>query len=185
MTTVLILGGLGEPACRSPQLLLRAVDSRRPGAALLLSAGNGQDATRHLLPHLFSLPDGEQPNFVRIVDRPLLVPAADFFTCYADGTFRKALKEGVAAGTVEYVQGNLLIEGTKKMAFLALERGKESGLTQQFRRAGTRQSAFALPPGHGGPAKSFDCVFDFTGEFDHDTPDAVRSVPACVVSADF
>lgn len=118
-------------------------------ALILGGLGSGQDATRHLLPHLLSLSEEERPSFVRIVDRPLLVPATDFFTCYADRTFRKALKDGLAAGTVEYVQGNLLIEGT-------------------------RRSAFALPPGHGGPAKSFDYVFDFTGELDHDTPDAVH-----------
>lgn len=87
-----------------------------PVPAIVADAGSGQDATRHLLPHLLSLPEGERPSFVRVVDRPLLVPAVDVFTCYADGTFRKALKDGVAAGTVEYVQGNLLIEGTKKTA---------------------------------------------------------------------
>jgi hypothetical protein len=54
--------------------------------------------------------------------------------------------------------------------------GKEVRLAEHFQRTGTRRSAFALPAGHGGPAKSFDHVFDFTGEFDYDTPDAVGSV---------
>ncbi|BGP54212.1 hypothetical protein JCM8202v2_001789 [Rhodotorula sphaerocarpa] len=48
MATVLILGGLG----------------------------NQQDGARHLVPYLLSLPPAERPLFVRIVDRPLVIPAA-------------------------------------------------------------------------------------------------------------
>ncbi|GAA5976563.1 hypothetical protein JCM10908_005549 [Rhodotorula pacifica] len=116
---------------------------------ILGGLGAGQDATRHLLPYLLSLPEAERPAFIRIVDRPLIIPAADAYTCYADGVFRKVIEDGVAKGTVEYVQGNLLTEET-------------------------RRNAFVLPDHHGGPAVCFDHVFDFTGEIDHATPDAVH-----------
>lgn len=44
-------------------------------------------------------------------------------------------------------------------------------LTQ--RRTATRKKAFTLPEAHGGPAKAFDWVFDFTGESEFDLPEAV------------
>lgn len=99
MVTVLILGGLG--ALNTPDCSLANGSSSLPA----------NDTTRHLLPCLVSLPPAERPTFIRIVDKPLVIPAAGAYTVYVDSNCRDALKKGTADGTVEYVQGNLLTEG--------------------------------------------------------------------------
>ncbi|KAL8286398.1 hypothetical protein RQP46_004415 [Phenoliferia psychrophenolica] len=115
---------------------------------ILILGGLGEDRTRCLLPYLIS-PAGPSPAFVRIVDKHLLIPQADAYTCYVDVNTRAALKKIVLDGKGEYVQANLLSEPS-------------------------RTKVFKLPDAHGGPAKGFDYVFDFTGEADFELPDAVH-----------
>ncbi|KAK4698968.1 hypothetical protein P7C70_g7303, partial [Phenoliferia sp. Uapishka_3] len=115
---------------------------------ILILGGIGEDRTRCLLPFLLS-PAGPSPAFVRIVDKHLLLPQVGAYTTYVDVDARAALKEGVASGVVEYVQGNLLTEAT-------------------------RTKVFTLPNAHGGPSQGFSTVFDFTGEHDFELPEAVH-----------
>ncbi|BGP38313.1 hypothetical protein JCM10450v2_002259 [Rhodotorula kratochvilovae] len=118
---------------------------------VLVLGGLGFDATRHLIPHLLSpdLEPAHRLSFLRIVDKVLAIPQADAYTTYVDTDCRAALKKGVEAGTVEYVQGNLLTDAM-------------------------RNKAFTLPDTHGGPDKGFDWVFDFTGETDFSVPEVVH-----------
>ncbi|GJN87141.1 hypothetical protein Rhopal_000086-T1 [Rhodotorula paludigena] len=118
---------------------------------VLILGGLAQDATRHLLPFLLSpsLDAAHRPSFVRIVDRALVIPAADAYTTYVDTACRAALKSGTEKRTVEYLQGNLLTEPM-------------------------RERAFTLPEAHGGASKGFDWVFDFTGETDFNAPEVVH-----------
>ncbi|GAA6049005.1 hypothetical protein JCM3770_005435 [Rhodotorula araucariae] len=116
--------------------------------SVLMVGGLGSDASRHLIPHLLS-PGTHTPSFVRIVDKVLAIPQADAYTTYVDTDCRAALKKGIEAGTVEYVQGNLL---TNAM----------------------RNKAYTLPEAQGGPSKSFDWVFDLTGETDFSVPEVVH-----------
>lgn len=132
-------------------------------ATVLILGGLGLDATRHLVTHLVaSSPDSDsleprpRPALVRIVDKALAIPQADAYTTYVDSDTRNALRNGVQQGTVELVQGNLLQDAT-------------------------RDKAFALPDQHGGPAKGFDWVFDFTGETDFSTPEIVRAPPSLLL----
>lgn len=60
-----------------------------------------------MLPFLVSSA-GPSPAFVRIVDKYLIIPAADAYTTYMDVEVRQALKK---TDLVEYLQGNLLTEG--------------------------------------------------------------------------
>lgn len=73
---------------------------------VLILGGLGQDGPRQLLPFLLSSA-GPSPAFVRVVDKYLIIPAADAYTTYIDADARAALKSPL----VEYVQGNLLTEG--------------------------------------------------------------------------
>ncbi|ORY74263.1 hypothetical protein BCR35DRAFT_293345 [Leucosporidium creatinivorum] len=119
-------------------------------ATILILGGLGQDGARQLIPYLLSSA-GPSPAFLRIVDRYFILPQADPIpsTTYLDLDARQALSKGSKEGKVEYLQGNLLTEAT-------------------------RTKAFTLPEAHGGPAKGFDYVFDFTGEHDYSLPDAVH-----------
>ncbi|GAA5840634.1 hypothetical protein JCM11251_004173 [Rhodosporidiobolus azoricus] len=118
-------------------------------STVLILGGLGQDATRHLLPYLTSLPPTGKPAFIRIVDKYLAIPAAGAYTTYVDADARETLKKGTEEGTVEYVQGNLLTEAT-------------------------RVKAFRLPDKFGGPSTGFSHVFDFTGETDFNAPELVQ-----------
>ncbi|GAA6064749.1 hypothetical protein JCM10212_001601 [Sporobolomyces blumeae] len=118
---------------------------------VLILGGLGGDGSRQLVPFVASpdCPADSKPSFVRIVDKYLALPQADAYTFFADSRAREALKAGTESGTLEYVQGNLLTEAT-------------------------RTKAFELPDAHGGKAKGFDYVFDFTGEADFRAPDIVH-----------
>lgn len=93
---------------------------------------------------------------------------------YVDAAARVAIKQ---TGVVEYLQGNLLTEGVFA-AFSSLELSAGSRSCGHFANrsplAATRTKAFTLPETHGGPSKSFDIVFDFTGESDFELPEVVR-----------
>lgn len=77
----------------------------------LTFSSSANDNARHLLPYLVSLPPAERPAFIRLVDKPLVIPAANAYTTYVDTACREAFKKGTQEGIVEYVQGNLLTEG--------------------------------------------------------------------------
>ncbi|GAA6042678.1 hypothetical protein JCM8097_003740 [Rhodosporidiobolus ruineniae] len=105
---------------------------------ILILGGLGQDATRHLLPYLTSptssCPPDFRPAFVRVVDKYLAIPSAGAYTTYVDTAAREALKKGAEDGTVEYLQGNLLTEATREKAFTLPEKygGAEKGFSFVF-----------------------------------------------------
>ncbi|GAA5982380.1 hypothetical protein JCM11641_006964 [Rhodosporidiobolus odoratus] len=113
---------------------------------VLVLGGLGQDATRHLLPYLTSpsssCPPDLRPVFVRIVDKYLAIPAAGAYTTYVDANAREALKKGTEDGSVEYIQGNLLTEATRAKAFSLPEKyGSSFSLVFDF----TGETDFNLP----------------------------------------
>ncbi|SCZ93541.1 BZ3500_MvSof-1268-A1-R1_Chr6-3g08727 [Microbotryum saponariae] len=118
-------------------------------STVLILGGLGGDGARHLISYLTNSTTKDskiQPKLIRVVDKYLVIPQAEAFTCYVDAETRHALKQ---ADRVEYMQGNLL---TSAM----------------------RTRAMTLPEAHGGPSKGFDYVFDFTGEADFSLPGSVR-----------
>ncbi|BGP23139.1 hypothetical protein JCM10295v2_002033 [Rhodotorula toruloides] len=116
---------------------------------VLILGGLANDNTRHLVPYLVSLTSAERPVFIRVVDKPLVIPAANAYTTYVDTACRDAFKKGTQDGTVEYLQGNLLTEAM-------------------------RMRAFTLPDRYSDDGKSFDWIFDFTGETNFEAPEAVH-----------
>ncbi|KDE04910.1 hypothetical protein MVLG_04667 [Microbotryum lychnidis-dioicae p1A1 Lamole] len=118
-------------------------------STVLILGGLGGDGARHLISYLTNSTTKDskiQAKLIRVVDKYLVIPQAEAFTCYVDAETRQALKQ---ADRVEYMQGNLL---TSAM----------------------RTRAMTLPEAHGGPSKGFDYVFDFTGEADFSLPDSVQ-----------
>lgn len=75
--------------------------------ALILS-GIADGYGRVLLHHLVSLGDFAH---IRLVDRHLLVPAANLYLTWVDARTKEVLREGAGKGTIEYVQANLAKEG--------------------------------------------------------------------------
>ncbi|GAA5934128.1 uncharacterized protein JCM15063_000562 [Sporobolomyces koalae] len=119
------------------------------GPTVLILGGLSGDGPRQLLPYLFSpeCPPESRPSFVRVVDKHLAIPAAGAYTFFADPDLRRILEKGSEDGTVEYIQGNLLVQAT-------------------------RTKVFTLPDARDG--KGFDHVYDFTGETDFRAPDLVH-----------
>ncbi|GAA5913592.1 hypothetical protein JCM6882_001695 [Rhodosporidiobolus microsporus] len=109
---------------------------------VLILGGLGQDATRHLLPYLTSpsssISSDLRPVFIRVVDKYLAIPAAGAYTTYVDADAREALKTGTEKGTVEYVQGNLLTDATREKAFTLPDKfgGPDKGFSFVFDMTG-------------------------------------------------
>lgn len=118
---------------------------------VLILGGLAGDGPRQLLPYLFSSNcfAASRPAFCRVVDKHLAIPSADAYTVFMDPRAKETLKAGSENDTIEYIQGNLLTESI-------------------------RTKVFTLPAAHGGSEKSFDYVFDFTGESDFRAPDIVH-----------
>ncbi|BGP14227.1 hypothetical protein JCM10213_005882 [Rhodosporidiobolus nylandii] len=116
---------------------------------ILILGGLGQDATRHILPYLTSAssacPADQRPAFVRVVDKYLAIPAAGAYTTYVDGLAREALKKGTEDGTIEYLQGNLLTEATREKAFTLPEKFGGPGKGFSYVLDFTGETDFNLP----------------------------------------
>ncbi|SCV67661.1 BQ2448_5272 [Microbotryum intermedium] len=75
---------------------------------VLVLGGLGGDGARHLISYLTKTTTKDakiQAKLIRVVDKYLVIPQAEAFTCYIDAETRQALKQ---VDRVEYMQGNLL-----------------------------------------------------------------------------
>lgn len=91
------------------------------------------------------------------------------FSQYLDSDVQAALRDL----RVAYSQANLLTEG-ELIALPPVIRPTFATADPPRSRPAARTAAFTLPDAHAGPTKSFDYVFDFTGEHDFDLPEPVH-----------
>ncbi|KAG0142696.1 hypothetical protein CROQUDRAFT_673380 [Cronartium quercuum f. sp. fusiforme G11] len=117
----------------------------------VLILGGLQDGhARALLPYLIpSAPAEPLARHVRLVDKYLCLPEDDAYTTYVDKESQRVLK-GSASNGVEYMQANLLVPNS-------------------------RTKAFTLPESYQDTTtKTYDYVFDFTGETDYNADEGVH-----------
>ncbi|SGY16512.1 BQ5605_C012g06891 [Microbotryum silenes-dioicae] len=109
-------------------------------STVLILGGLGGDGARHLISYLTNSTTKDskiQAKLIRVVDKYLVIPQAEAFTCYVDAETRQALKQ---ADRVEYMQGNLL---TSAMTLPEAHGGPSKGFDYVFDFTG--EADFSLP----------------------------------------
>jgi hypothetical protein len=142
-------------------------------ATALILGRISEGSARCLLSYL--VPPDKTPlvSHIRVVDKHLCVPASNVFLAYIDPISRKVFQQGKG---VEYVQGNLLIQGTALLRASCLQsRGQGVTSPTSFSATETRTKVFTRPD---DPAKAYDYVFDFTGETDYGAEEIVSGHPS-------
>lgn len=106
-----------------------------------------QDGARHLITYLLSPSCNPSPRFCRVVDKALVIPAAGVATTYIDDSCKQAFNSEAHSGKLEYLQGNLLVEGQ-----YFRNRGPCSGRVTRVSNSGQDQ---ADTKAHSYPKESF------------------------------
>ncbi|MBW0498653.1 hypothetical protein O181_038368 [Austropuccinia psidii MF-1] len=120
---------------------------------VLILGGLHDGHARALLTYLVpSDPINQLARHIRIVDKYLCLPQDDAYTTYMDTPSQKILKNGQSNG-VEYIQANLLVHASRVKAFT---------LPDQFHN-----------PASSEDPQTYDYVFDFSGETDHNAQEGV------------